>query len=173
MEAKVYVGTYGKYNAGSLYGKWLDLTKYSDKESFDEACKALHKDESDPEYMYQGTEGVLQDMPKNWISESHISEEVFYFLEHYSDDETKGEAFLIWVKYAGYEGDFQYLQSQFEEAYEGEYDSPEAYAEYLVEETGILKAMGSLSYYFDYKAYARDLFINDYSYYDGVVYRRL
>ena len=26
-EAKVYVGTYGKYNNGSLSGAWLDLAK--------------------------------------------------------------------------------------------------------------------------------------------------
>ena len=26
-EVRVYVGTYGKYNAGSLLGEWLDLAK--------------------------------------------------------------------------------------------------------------------------------------------------
>ena len=25
-EARVYVGTYGKYNNGSLFGAWLDLS---------------------------------------------------------------------------------------------------------------------------------------------------
>ena len=28
-EARVYVGTYGKYNNGSLFGAWLDLSDYS------------------------------------------------------------------------------------------------------------------------------------------------
>ena len=28
-EARVYVGTYNKYNSGSLFGKWLDLGKSS------------------------------------------------------------------------------------------------------------------------------------------------
>ena len=36
-EARVYVGTYGKYNNGSLFGAWLDLSDYSDKEDFYEA----------------------------------------------------------------------------------------------------------------------------------------
>ena len=36
-EAKVYVGTYVKYNNGSLSGAWLDLSDYSDKEEFYEA----------------------------------------------------------------------------------------------------------------------------------------
>ena len=44
-EAKVYVGTYAKYNNGSLSGAWLDLSDYSDKEEFYEACRELHKDE--------------------------------------------------------------------------------------------------------------------------------
>ena len=52
-EAKVYVGTYGKYNNGSLSGAWLDLSDYSDKEEFYEACRELHKDEEDAEYMFQ------------------------------------------------------------------------------------------------------------------------
>ena len=42
-EARVYVGTYGKYNNGSLFGAWLDLSDYSDKEDFYEACRELHK----------------------------------------------------------------------------------------------------------------------------------
>src|SRR5690606_41483633 len=33
-EASIYVGTYGKYNAGSIFGKWLNLSDYADKEEF-------------------------------------------------------------------------------------------------------------------------------------------
>ena len=58
-EARVYVGTYGKYNNGSLFGAWLDLSDYSDKEDFYEACRELHKDEEDAEYMFQDWENVL------------------------------------------------------------------------------------------------------------------
>lgn len=47
-EARVYVGTYNKYNSGSLFGKWLDLSDYSDKDEFMEACRELHKDDQDP-----------------------------------------------------------------------------------------------------------------------------
>ena len=36
-EARVYVGTYARYNNGSLFGKWLDLSDYSDKDEFLEA----------------------------------------------------------------------------------------------------------------------------------------
>ena len=30
----VYCGTYSKYNGGSLYGAWLDLTKFADYDEF-------------------------------------------------------------------------------------------------------------------------------------------
>jgi antirestriction protein len=138
-----------------------------------EACKEVHKNEHDPEYMFQDKEGILYKMPKSWLNESHISDEVFEFMEAFADDEDKGEAFLSWLSCTGYKGDFSYLITNFEEAYEGEYDNPEAYAEYLVDETGILDKMGDLDSYFDYEAYARDLFMSDYMYLDGVVYRNL
>ena len=48
-EARIYVGTYAQYNNGSLFGEWLDLSDYSDKDDFLEACAELHKDEQDPE----------------------------------------------------------------------------------------------------------------------------
>lgn len=51
-EARIYVGTYAKYNEGSIFGKWLDLSDYSDSEEFYEACRELHKDEEDPELMF-------------------------------------------------------------------------------------------------------------------------
>lgn len=56
---KVYVGTYKKYNEGSLRGCWITLTDYPSYDAFMEACFKLHKDERDPELMIQDTE----DMP--------------------------------------------------------------------------------------------------------------
>ena len=72
-EASVYVGTYGKYNNGSLFGAWLDLSDYADKEEFYEACRELHKDEEDAEFMFQDWENV----PEGLIGESWISENFF------------------------------------------------------------------------------------------------
>ena len=40
-EAKIYVGTYKRYNNGSLAGAWLDLSDYSDKEEFLNACLVM------------------------------------------------------------------------------------------------------------------------------------
>ena len=53
IRASVYVGTYKKYNEGSLAGAWLELADYKSKDEFMEACKELHSDEDEPEFMYQ------------------------------------------------------------------------------------------------------------------------
>ena len=66
--AKVYVGTYAKYNNGSIFGEWIDAEDYADKEEFIEACKELHKDEPDPELMLQDYEGF----PEVFYSEKDI-----------------------------------------------------------------------------------------------------
>ena len=47
-----------KYNNGSIEGKWFDLSDFSDKDEFCEACKELHADEEAPEYMFQDWENM-------------------------------------------------------------------------------------------------------------------
>lgn len=71
--ARVYVGTYHKYNSGSIAGKWLSLADYANRDEFYAACRELHKDEADPEFMFQDWEGV----PSWMIGESHIDAEVW------------------------------------------------------------------------------------------------
>lgn len=71
--ARVYVGTYGKYSRGSIEGAWLTLKDYANKGEFLAACRALHKDERDPELMFQDWENV----PSWMISESGIDAEVW------------------------------------------------------------------------------------------------
>lgn len=174
MEAKIYVGTYKKYNEGSLYGKYLDLTEFANKEEFYLACQALHSDEQDAEFMFQDWEGVISDMPEKWRGESYISETVFKFLQGFADEEDKTEPFLEWLKYSGYSGDFDYLKQKFEEAYIGEFENEKAFAEHLAEELGYYTALekaGINVRYFDEEAFARDLFIGDYNFYSGVVFQ--
>ena len=72
--ARVYVGTYGKYNNGSLKGGWLNLADYPKYEDFLKACKALHKGEHDPEFMIQDTE----DFPDGLSCMEWLSEQDFY-----------------------------------------------------------------------------------------------
>lgn len=72
--ARVYVSTYRKYASGNLEGAWLTLKDYAGKREFLAACKKLHKDEPDPEFMFQDWENV----PSWMISESSIDEEVWH-----------------------------------------------------------------------------------------------
>lgn len=76
-DCKVYCGTYAKYNEGSIEGDWLTLSDYSDKDEFLDACAELHKDETDPEFMFQDWEYI----PKGLISESYIDEEIWELLD--------------------------------------------------------------------------------------------
>ena len=55
--ARVYVGTYKKYNEGSLAGAWLDLNDFKTYDDFLRKCREVHKSERDPEFMIQDSEG--------------------------------------------------------------------------------------------------------------------
>ena len=78
LNAKVYVGTYEKYNNGSLEGAWIDLAEH-DKESFFEACKELHG-EGEHEFMFQDWECPVESL----ISECGIDDKLWELME---DDE--------------------------------------------------------------------------------------
>lgn len=69
---KLYCGTYGKYNNGSIKGKWMDMTEYETAEDFFKACAELHSDEDDPEFMFQDFECF----PENLYSESMSTKDV-------------------------------------------------------------------------------------------------
>lgn len=55
-KAKVYVGTYKKYNGGSLAGAWLSLADFKNYDAFLAACNKLHDDEKDPEFLILDSE---------------------------------------------------------------------------------------------------------------------
>jgi antirestriction protein len=62
------------------------------------------------------------------------------------------------------------LISSFEDDYQGKYRSEEDYAYEVVEECYDLPEFAKT--YFDYEKFASDLFISDYWYEDGFVFRR-
>lgn len=107
MQASAYVGTYGKYASGSIAGKWLQLSKYESKNEFLQVCKRLHKDESDPEFMFQDYENVSDSM----IGESFISDEIWKVLAVLKKyDANRQEAFAEWCEANGYEQDLQSIK---------------------------------------------------------------
>ena len=169
-EAKIYVGTYGKYNNGSLFGAWLDLSDYADKEEFYEACRELHKDEEDAEFMFQDWENV----PEGLISESWLSENFFELRDAVDQlGYTDQEAFFVWGEYdyIDFNKDDAYdLVNRFKDSYVGKYDDEEDFAYKTVEECCNIPEF--VKTYFDYKKFARDLFRCDYYFESGFVFRR-
>lgn len=152
----VYVGTYHKYNNGSIAGAWLDLEKFSDYDEFIEVCKVLHSDEEDPEFMFQDFQGF----PECWYCESGLKEnfdKIIKYAQLDDDDKKIVEGFVEWS------GDYDIERAK--NAFCGVFDSEEDFAEQMVNDCYNLESMmGNLSYYFDYSMYARDLFMTDYFY---------
>ena len=73
MNPKVYVGTWAKYNRGSIAGGWLALNECKDYQAFLRKCKALHRSERDPEFMIQDTEDFPDGLScGDWISEQEF-----------------------------------------------------------------------------------------------------
>ena len=151
----VYCGTYRKYNEGSLYGAWLDISKFSDYDEFINVCRQLHADEEDPELMCQ----EYDSFPSSLYCESCMGEDTFdKILEYAKLDDKEREAFDDYMD-LGHDFDIE----RFREAYNGCWESEEDFAQDIVSSCyDIEKTMGSLASYFDYEAFARDLFISDY-----------
>lgn len=128
--ARVYVGTYGKYNAGSIKGEWFDLEDYADKADFLQACADLHADETDPEFMFQDWEGLPADM----IGESWIDENAFQWISLDDDDRE-----LITVYREAIGNEFPDIESEIEaarDAFQGTADTEAEFAERTAEELG-------------------------------------
>ena len=144
--SKVYVGTHKKYNNASLGGGWLDLTDYSDKKEFIQACLDLHEDEEDPELMFQ----TWEDIPANFIGESHIDEKVWEWLELSEEDR---ETVAIYQE----DVDFNAPIEEALECYDGEFESEEDWAMDFWDQTGMLSQIPEHAQsYIDYEKFARD-----------------
>jgi antirestriction protein len=162
----VYCGTYAKYNEGSLRGLWVSLASFDDYDEFINFCKAIHADENDPELMFQD----YQNFPRQYYSESCMDEEDFYKIYNY----------IQMCKLHGADAVDDYIDldkdlADFEEAYCGFWESEEDFARHIVDELYDLeKSMGSLVNFFDYEAYANELFMWDYTMgANGNVFRRI
>lgn len=141
MTLRIYVGTYAKYNSGSIKGAWLDIDDYSDKEDFYAACAELHSDEHDPEFMFQDWEGI----PDGMVSESHIDEEVFELAQEDEETIKMLEAF----RYCFGEGTLE----QAKEAYYGKHDSEKEFAEEYAKESGEIDEDHPMFNYIDWEHY--------------------
>lgn len=117
---KIYVGTYGMYNNGSLFGEWFDLTDYSDRNEFYKACYEFHRNEFDPELMFQDWEYI----PEFLIAESWLHEDTYTYFEAVAEMSSESaEAFELYcnsiVSWPSSGLEFDELLEGFHESYRG------------------------------------------------------
>ncbi|WP_281541578.1 antirestriction protein ArdA [Maribacter aestuarii] len=170
---QVYVGTYHKYNEGSIYGKWVDLSNYSDLGEFYKAIRELHKDEEDPEFMFQDYEVPELIKSLDLISEGYISMDIFEIIqaiEGSSYDEDVLEAYLVSFGYNG--EDISEVIEKVDETYNGEYSSDEEFVQELLEGCGDIPANLPAYIHIDWERTARDI-MYDYSESNGHYFRNL
>ena len=119
---KVYVGTYSKYNSGSLKGDWLDIEGYVDQEDFLTACAKLHEDEDDAEFMFQDQEGI----PGCFFCESQIDKELWDMIKEADDlDEA--------IAYVDYHNEWD--KGKFDESKRGKWGSDKEFIQDLIDNT--------------------------------------
>lgn len=103
--------------------------------------------------MFQDQEGI----PSQFVSESAIDRD---FIAAYkrAEKESRESAFIAWAEYTG-----RCDYDEFDDAYRGEAESEEDYAQEMVNDNGLLNEVPEpLRSYFDFEAYVRDLFSSGY-----------
>lgn len=156
---KIYVADLAEYNAGNLYGKWLDLNDFNDAGELKEAVYAVPK--VNP--YSNGTERnefAIHDYDLDFTPDPNFGEypdleDVFRYHELCQEH---GEAFAVWFNlYNGRYLDRDQWEDKFQDAYYGEYDSYTDLAEQMVDEGLFGEIPESIACYIDYEKIGRDL----------------
>lgn len=170
-EIQIYVGTYKKYNEGSIYGKWLQLSDYSDFDELLEAMKELHKDEEEPEFMLQDFEVPELFERMELITEYHISKNIYEAIEAIMESNYDISVLDAYVDCFGYYcNDIYELIEKIEESYQGEYNNDEEFTEELLVETCSIPSDLPHYVHIDWESTAREIMM-DYSASNGHYFR--
>lgn len=141
----VYVGTYSKYNNGSIQGAWVDLTEFDNKEDFYEHCAEIHSDEKDPEFMFQAFEGF----PEAYYGESGLDPDLWGYLTHI---ETEDKEIIDTLIENGFSYDIEYIVID-----NICHNLEESIGYYYLSESGCYDIPSHLENYIDYEKFGRDL----------------
>ena len=154
-QPRIYVASLSDYNEGRLYGKWIDAAQ-------------------DAEELQRSIDQMLRDSPspcaEEWAVHDYEGFGPLRFDEFESMDvfarvakgiATHGPAFAAWAAHVGTEPE---RLDEFEEAFMGGWENPEAFAEEMLDDMGQLEELERnlpehLAPYvkFDYKGYFDDL----------------
>ena len=142
---RIYVACLAAYNNGHLHGRWIDVT---DEAAISQAVQdmlAASPIEDAEEWAIHDYEGFAGAEVGEYFSFASVVELAAYITE-------RGELGAEVLNYYG--GNIEDAKARFDE-YAGEYESLEAYAEELTEQSGT-EIPESLANYIDYKAMAHD-----------------
>lgn len=168
---QIYVGTYEKYNNGSIYGAWLKLEDYSDYDGLRKAMRELHKDEEDPEFMFQDYECADIIKGLDLINESYISDDIFNIIEEINNCQYEEEVIEAYINCVGNGSNkIQEVLEKVNDSYCGEYSSDQEFTQEILEETGDISSELPSYIHIDWERTARDIMM-DYSCYDNHYFR--
>lgn len=156
VEPALYCGTYAKYNNDSIAGKWLKLRDYESASEFLQACRELHGDEDDPELMFQGCEGIPDELYGESLSEADLQK--LYDWVQLDDDDR--ELLAEYVDATGYRLDDIDAEDVRDKlycvlSYPDMPDYNTAMGWYVVDE-GLLDVPENLRSYIDFEVLGRD-----------------
>lgn len=172
-DIQLYVGTYRKYNEGSLFGKWVKLSDYPDFDRLSSAMRKLHSDEEDPELMFQDYEAPELFLQMNLISEYYISKDIYSVIESVENSPYSAEILSAYIDCFGYYcSDIDELIDKVDDSYAGEYSSDEEFAEELLTDTGGIPKYLPNYIHIDWESTAREIMF-DYSASNGQYFRNL
>ena len=157
----VYIACLACYNAGRLHGVRVDAV---DADVIGAAQVAMQAEcgHTDNDWAIHDQEGFGHVTPSESMSFTDLAALGAAIEEH-------GAAYLAYV---GNVGSDYATPEGFADSYVGEYASKLDYAYSYVEDTGMLDGVNQLiTSYFDYEAFARDLFMDGHTFTDGYVFR--
>ena len=166
---QIYIASLSDYNAGILHGEWINLESLTTDDIRDRINEILASSPYAKKYGEPSEEFSIHDFELGGIRISEY-EDLDTIVSIVEALEKHGEAF---VHYYNDVSDLEIAKSNFEEAYQGEYDSFLDYATQTFDELYAHSIPENLRYYINYEAFARDLEAEGYWIEDGHVFRPL
>jgi antirestriction protein len=147
----IYVANLGAYNEGRLVGEWIKLEDGVTADDINERIQSMLSRTGGEEYAVHDYDNMPSSLGE-WPDMGTVAAVAQAIHDHGHD--------LVTAYIECFEED---SLDQLKDRLYGVYKSAEDFAyEYLNEQYDIDKMMGGLAGYFDYEAYARDLFMDDF-----------
>jgi antirestriction protein len=162
VEPALYCCTYAKYNRGSIAGKWLKLHDYDGIGAFLQACREVHRDEADPELMFQDYEGMPDQLFSESLSEAGL-QKLYDWLQLGNADRRLLDEYLDATGYSFGEVDVQDVRSKLycilDYPFIGDHNT--AMGWHVIDE-GLIVAPDNLRCYINFETLGRD-WLSDFS----------